>query len=633
MKQLTSTLLLLFLGSMLYAQNDVKIFMNGTERFRFEEGRLLFQNSNSNIAIGQNTLLDASAQQSVALGSGALENYKWSGAIGIGRNALNADTSSFNNTAIGLFALASAVGSFNTAIGAFALRNNTTGEGNVSIGNNSLLSNLTGSENTAVGQYALLNNTGGHSNVAVGNDAGRNNSTGTDNTFIGDSAGQGNTTGGSNTIVGKLAGGTGSSNTVVGAYALPFGIGQNNVALGSNIAPFLISGSKNIFIGSNIAETMEYGNGNVFIGNESGRYAYDLDDQLYIENSDTINPLIYGDFSQDIVGINGNLGIGTQNPLSTLHVSSGNVLVDDGNVLVDDGNVFLEYGYRVEWGLIAGATPISSIKSSLSSLDMAAPSVTFRIAGPPELELWSLQDGRTMRKVSRTDASLTTNGDFMIGDTSSTNLIMDNNEIIARNNGSNSTLYLQAEGGTAKIGAGSTADGMLHIKQVGNAFPAIVMENNQNTNAWGLEIYNQRLHFEYNGVDKAEISEVDGSWITNSDFRLKRDIDYWSHHVLDDVLALRPASYRYVDNAPGGRKAHGFIAQEVEKLFPELVKSSDDGYLKLSYADFSVLAIKAIQELHAEKTVLEDKVTTLEDRLAALETLITPTADNKSGKP
>ncbi|HEY3241800.1 MAG TPA: hypothetical protein VGM03_00485 [Phycisphaerae bacterium] len=52
------------------------------------------------------------------------------------------------------------------------------------------------------------------------------------------------------------------------------------------------------------------------------------------------------------------------------------------------------------------------------------------------------------------DASVSsiTSGYVLIGDSSSTNIVMDNNEIMARNNGATSTLYLNNEGGDVVFG-------------------------------------------------------------------------------------------------------------------------------------------------------------------------------------
>lgn len=50
-----------------------------------------------------------------------------------------------------------------------------------------------------------------------------------------------------------------------------------------------------------------------------------------------------------------------------------------------------------------------------------------------------------------TDASKAGGGYFMMGDSASTNVVIDNNEIMARNNGNGATLSLNAEGGDVKV--------------------------------------------------------------------------------------------------------------------------------------------------------------------------------------
>ena len=62
-------------------------------------------------------------------------------------------------------------------------------------------------------------------------------------------------------------------------------------------------------------------------------------------------------------------------------------------------------------------------------------------------------------------------------------------------------------------------------------------------------------------------------------------------------------------------KRLGFIAQEVLPLFPYLVSDGGD-YLGISYTNFGVLSVEAIQELRAEKDaeieILNQKVAYLE---------------------
>ncbi len=52
------------------------------------------------------------------------------------------------------------------------------------------------------------------------------------------------------------------------------------------------------------------------------------------------------------------------------------------------------------------------------------------------------------------DASLTNHGYMVLGNTASANLVIDNNEIMARSNGATAKLFLQADGGETEIGNG-----------------------------------------------------------------------------------------------------------------------------------------------------------------------------------
>jgi hypothetical protein len=112
-----------------------------------------------------------------------------------GSAALFSLTTGTYNTAVGLFSLRSSrEGKFNTGVGAGALFTNT-GDENCAIGAGALLSNVTGIGNTANGTFALVGNTTGNGNIALGASAGVNLTTGDNNIDIGNSgvAGESNT--------------------------------------------------------------------------------------------------------------------------------------------------------------------------------------------------------------------------------------------------------------------------------------------------------------------------------------------------------------------------------------------------------------------------------------------------------
>jgi len=154
---------------------------------------------------------------------------------------------------------------------------------------------------------------------------------------------------------------------------------------------------------------------------------------------------------------------------------------------------------------------------------------------------------------------------------------------------------------SGNVGIGTTAPTFkLAVKQ-STARSGIGIIDDDSTNSWSFSFSNadNRMHVDYNAGDKAYVSAGDGSWNGLSDARLKTNVADLPSSTLDKVLSLRPISFNFVDNPDSQYKGIGFIAQEVDALFPEVVlhPSSPDQYYALDYSKFGVLAVKAIQEL------------------------------------
>ena len=107
------------------------------------------------------------------------------GNTGVGWYALFADSIGNYNTGIGAGALDLNNADNNTAVGAVALLLNTTGNNNTATGVNALVLNSTGIQNTANGAFTLQSNTVGSGNIALGYQAGSSLTTGNNNIDIG----------------------------------------------------------------------------------------------------------------------------------------------------------------------------------------------------------------------------------------------------------------------------------------------------------------------------------------------------------------------------------------------------------------------------------------------------------------
>jgi len=189
----------------------------------------------------------------------------------------------------------------------------TTGQGNTFNGAGAGYSNTNGRWNTFSGYQAGYSDTTADGNTFTGANAGYSTTVGTSNTFSGYQTGYSNTTGSHNAFIGFFAGyynTTGSGNTFSGVN-----VGQTNT-----------TGNDDTYIGYQAGAANTSGSGNVFLGFRAG-FSEAGSNKLYIDNCygrrPCITPLIYGQFDQGMLTINGNLGIGVMNPTTPIQLSGG----------------------------------------------------------------------------------------------------------------------------------------------------------------------------------------------------------------------------------------------------------------------------------------------------------------------
>nr|NQU93004.1 hypothetical protein [Bacteroidota bacterium] len=191
------------------------------------------------------------------------------------------------------------------------LKDGKTGGNSVFLGSGAgILDDGTDNNNVAVGDSALKANTSGFYNTAIGYKALGSNTIGLASTAIGEKALYHSESGGNNIAIGHAA-----------SYYLNSGL--NNVAIGNYANNTNYGGSNNTIIGTGAGKgtSIHNSSGNVFLGHKAG-YNEQGDNKLYIENTDTIAPLVYGDFEEDILAVNGRLGIGTTTPSYNLDIKS-----------------------------------------------------------------------------------------------------------------------------------------------------------------------------------------------------------------------------------------------------------------------------------------------------------------------
>lgn len=447
-------------------------------------GKIALNDGNDNVAIGDSALTNVTTgTQGVAIGHQALANNATGGRnVVIGFQAEQFRNGAFDNVTIGHQAHKN-TGSFGgqrvVAIGAQALSNNY-GPNNVAIGYRAFQAFGQGSDSVAIG-FAAGENVNGGSNVLIGSFAGngvsgsstfadtiaigrlalRNLTSGSGNAAIGSSAGFGITSGGFNlsfgfqsnyevttgsynTAIGwqanRFVGSASSDNTGVGYLANSRSTGLGNTALGSRAAEGVIggssfnyataigarsleeltTGSSNTALGYMAGSSLTEGSGNVLLGFMAGSNLTGERDLLYIANSDTPNPLIYGEFVNrlarvngrlDVVGVgstsstsaflatnsvgstilaakdDGNVGIGTTSPAERLHVDGGNLRVNGeatiGQQFFASGNtparIYLGTGNSSLTYLLSGRSMLQIRLSTTSASNSGSAAATFNV--------------------------------------------------------------------------------------------------------------------------------------------------------------------------------------------------------------------------------------------------------------
>ena len=206
--------------------------------------------------------------------------------------------------------------------------------------------------------------------------------------------------------------------------------------------------------------------------------------------------------------------------------------------------------------------------------------------------------------------------DFLIGTNDSSSIMMNT-----------ATSGLRIDGLTGNITVGSIAPSAEKLKVV-HSNRGFALQNGTNGPNWeffvssisgDLALYNSQAG---PGVPVG-VFATNGTY-TSSDRRLKKDILPISS-VLSKLNQLQPVTYRFNYQNQEAPLSMGFIAQDVQTLFPELVienpvRDAKESTLMVNYNGLGVVAIRAIQEQQAQIDRLNSENAQLRARLDAIET-------------
>lgn len=117
-------------------------------------------------------------------------------------------------------------------------------------------------------------------------------------------------------------------------------------------------------------------------------------------------------------------------------------------------------------------------------------------------------------------------------------------------------------------------------------------------------------------IDASNEGHVDatGAWARTSDARYKKNITILEDS-LQKILSLKPVRYDSLSdlNTQIGKRV-GFLAQDLEKIYPEIVGTDSKGRKSVAYDGLISPIIKSIQELYSELKTVVVRVVTLENK-------------------
>lgn len=215
----------------------------------------------------------------------------------------------------------------------------------------------------------------------------------------------------------------------------------------------------------------------------------------------------------------------------------------------------------------------------------------------------------------------------------------------------NGALRIYADGGNGVLSVTRASDGgnIVSMDENGSGSGRLFMYNGSGNEALNFDAGSNTFQFKDDAgnttvnIDAAFGNAVFNGTVTeSSDLRLKTNIKTLSN-ALDKTIALRGVSYNWKDSNKSQNDQIGVIAQEVEKIYPEFVRTDEDGMKSVNYSQMVAVLIEAVKELNLELKDLKndnialqaqlDKQLQLEKRLARIEQLLDSDSAKNTGLP
>jgi hypothetical protein len=432
-------------------------------------------------------------------------------------------------------------------------------------------SNITTAQyNSFIGYQAGKNTTSGGNNIFLGYQSGFNNTSGNNNTFLGNQAGYGNTEGFYNVYLGYRAGYKSGYRTS-GSFTYH---NYRNVFLGPFAGENSEGVSSSVFIGYDAGRFVVSGLRNTFVGGEAGENLTDDSDNSFFGNS----------AGKNLKNGNGNSIFGSRaaffDTLSYRNSYFGESVAED--LISGNSNSF--------FGAWSGKEKTSGQNNSFLGF-----------------------------RAGENNAAGSNN--VFLGSYSGQNNAGSGNVFIGYDAGSDMT-------GSDKLVIENSSAGLSGALIYGEfdndelRFNATVGINRTPSSAYGLYV-DGGTSTNYSMLVYKGAYAYGNGFVSGSDKRWKKDINQ-IENPLQIVKQLRGVHYRWNRNAYpdmkfDDRKHIGFIAQEVEKVLPEVVTADEKGYKGVNYSQITSVLVEAVKEQQNTIDSLNNKLRDMEQKLKEMD--------------
>lgn len=311
----------------------------------------------------------------------------------------------------------------------------------------------------------------------------------------------------------------------------------------------------------------------------------------------------------------GKVGIATSSPQSMLHVAGGgdaalataasgyiisgstgstNLIMDDNEIMARnngaESSLYLqnEGGDLVVHSLAGSQTEVIIKDNGNVGIGTTNPTAQLNVLGG-----------------SVADVADPNSGDIVVAYATGLNIVMDENDIMARNNSVESNLNLQRQGGDLTIHGTQAGGSQVIIKDdgkvgIGTTAPAYQLELSTNSAA----------------------KPSSASWTVPSDTRLKENVTTFTDG-LALVEKINPVWFTYTGEAGMPREtAVGTLAQELQEIAPYMVSpwiftdtatGTSAEYLGVDYGAMDFVLVNAIKQLAEQNRVLKAEIEALKE--------------------